>query len=265
MAFQTPKVQIVFFDIDGTLVSFKTHAISPAVKAAVNQLKHQGIKVVIATGRALCDINNLEDLRFDGFITANGSYCVDSDGNVVAKRRISKESLERLALYMEQKPFPCSFVTDKGNFINYANELILTLTQLVNIQLPPVKPVSEIFAHDIFQLDVFIDTEKETELLTHVLTDCVACRWHPTFADINAKDCSKATGMDHFLSYFGIDREHTMAFGDGGNDIAMLQHAAIGVAMGNAKDHVKDVADFVTTSVDEDGIIYALRHFYLCN
>ena len=54
-----------------------------------------------------------------------------------------------------------------------------------------------------------------------------------------------------------------MAFGDGGNDIAMLQHAGVGVAMGNAMDEVKKAADFVTTSVDEDGIVNALRHFGL--
>ena len=52
-----------------------------------------------------------------------------------------------------------------------------------------------------------------------------------------------------------------MAFGDGGNDLSMLKHVHIGVAMGNAKDYVKDVADYVTDSVDEDGIYNALKHF----
>lgn len=57
------------------------------------------------------------------------------------------------------------------------------------------------------------------------------------------------------------DRKKTMAFGDGGNDISMLRHAAIGVAMGNANDDVKETADYITTSVDEDGIQKALKHF----
>jgi Cof subfamily protein (haloacid dehalogenase superfamily) len=256
-------IKAIFFDIDGTLVSFETHSISLAVKDAINQLKDKGIKVFIATGRALSDINNLDDLKFDGYIAANGSCCVDSEGKVIVRHFISKESLDRLALYMKEKPFSSSFITDEGTFINYADDMMLNLIKLVNIQLPPAKPVEEIFAHNVFQMDSYIDLEQEAELLNHVLTDCVAWRWHPVFADINPKECSKATGMDHFLAHFGIDREHTMAFGDGGNDISMLQHAAIGVAMGNARDEVQAAADYVTSSVDDDGVINALRHFNL--
>lgn len=74
---------------------------------------------------------------------------------------------------------------------------------------------------------------------------------------------SKSTGIDKVLAYFDIDLKDTMAFGDGGNDIPMLKHVATGIAMGNAEPHVKAVADYVTTSVDEDGIANALKHFGL--
>ena len=256
-------IQAVFFDIDGTLISFKSHAILPATRDAINQLRRKGIKVVIATGRSMCDINNLEGIEFDGFITANGSCCIDAKGEVIDKHVISKESLERLALYLEAKPFSCSFVTDKGNFINYADDYMMALCNMVNIPPPPTKPLAEILTLEIIQLDAFINTERETELLTQVLTDCSGCRWHPIFTDINAKNCSKATGIERFLAYFGISREHSIAFGDGGNDISMLEYAAIGVAMGNAKEHVKAAADYVTASVDEDGIVQALKYFGL--
>lgn len=63
------------------------------------------------------------------------------------------------------------------------------------------------------------------------------------------------------IAHFGLKLEETMSFGDGGNDISMLRHAAIGVAMGNAKDDVKQMADYITASVDEDGIAKALKHF----
>lgn len=81
------------------------------------------------------------------------------------------------------------------------------------------------------------------------------------FADIIARGNSKSKGIDHVLEYYGIALKDTMAFGDGGNDIPMLGHAGIGVAMGNASDEVKAAADYVTTSVDEDGIMNALKHF----
>ena len=261
MAMQIPNIQAVFFDIDGTLVSFKTHAIPPSTKEAINQLRNKGIKVVISTGRSLRDINNLEDLEFDGFVTANGAYCVDSKGDVIAQHQFSKDNLERLAVYLKEKPFACTFVTDQGNFINFADDMMLSLTKLVGITLPPVRPVAEIMVHNILQLDAYIDIAQETELLNHILMDCIGCRWHPVFVDINTNNCSKATGIDCFKVHFGIENGHTMAFGDGGNDISMLQHATIGVAMGNAKDQVKAAADYVTSSVDEDGIVKTLKHF----
>ena len=254
-------VQAIFFDIDGTLYSFKTRSIPSSTKVAIRQLRQKGIKVIISTGRAYCNIGNLDGLEFDGFITANGAYCVDLKEKVIAKHQISKESLERLVLYLDNNPFTCAFVTEKGNFVNYVDDRIRSLCKLVNIPLPTVKPIEEILTHDIFQLDAYIIAAWETELLTHVLTDCVACRWHPFFADINPKNCSKATGMDRFLTYFGIDSAHTMAFGDGENDISMLKHAAIGVAMDNAKDTVKAAADYVTSSVDDDGVLKALQYF----
>ncbi|MDR0795258.1 MAG: Cof-type HAD-IIB family hydrolase [Tannerella sp.] len=260
---QSPNIQAVFFDIDGTLVSFKTHSIPPSTKAAINQLRNKGIKVVIATGRSLSDIINLEGLTFDGFITANGAYCADSEGVVIAQNPISRESLDRLAIYMKEKPFSCSFMTDKGNFINHIDDLMLSLSKLVKVPLPPEKPVAEILKHTIYQLDAFIDAERETELLTHVLTDCIGCRWHPIFVDFNDQNCSKATGMDRMMDYFGLSAAHTMAFGDGGNDISMLQHATIGVAMGNAKVNVKAAADYVSTTVDDNGVANALKRFNL--
>lgn len=255
------KPQAIFFDIDGTLVSFKTQSIPASAKIAINRLKDQGIKVIISTGRAFCDINNLENLKFDGYITANGTICFDSNGKIIAQHLISKESLDRLALSLEERPFPCTFITDKGIFINCVNKQVLSVYQLVNIPVPPVRDVSEILKHSIFQLSAFIDLERETELLNHVLTNCNSSRWHPAFADFNTENSSKATGMDRFLAYFDIEDKCTMAFGDGGNDISMLKHATIGVAMGNATDDVKAAANYVTDSVDEDGIINALKYF----
>ena len=255
------KPQAIFFDIDGTLVSFKTHSIPASAKIAINLLKDKEIKVFISTGRALCDINNLEDLEFDGFITANGAYCIDSKGAVIVQHLLPKENLKKLAVFLDEKPFPCEFMTTRGNFINYIDDTVLSISQLVNLPIPPVKPVLEIIEHDIFQLDIYGDIELETELMTHIFTDCNSSRWHPTFVDITAKNCNKAAGMEKFLTYFGIEKEGTMAFGDGGNDISMLKLAATGIAMGNANDEVKAAADYITDSVDDDGIMNALKYF----
>lgn len=86
-------------------------------------------------------------------------------------------------------------------------------------------------------------------------------RWHPAFVDVTAKGNTKQNGIDQIIRHFGIKLEETMVFGDGGNDISMLRHAGIGVAMGNANDDVKAASNYTTTSVDEDGIANALKYF----
>ena len=89
----------------------------------------------------------------------------------------------------------------------------------------------------------------------------VTTRWHPEFTDIVPENISKAEGISRVIAGYGIGREEVMAFGDGGNDVEMIEYAGIGVAMGNALPDVRKHADYVTSTVDEDGIVAALRHF----
>ena len=91
--------------------------------------------------------------------------------------------------------------------------------------------------------------------------ECVSSRWSPLMADIDMKGVTKASGMDCFMAHYGIDRRLTMAFGDGGNDVEMIRHAAVGVALGDAVESAKQAADYVTASVDDDGVLRALQHY----
>ena len=109
----------------------------------------------------------------------------------------------------------------------------------------------------------FFNKDSEQYIMSNVLTHCDANRWHPAFTDCIPKGTDKSVGIDIVCSHYGLDVSETMAFGDGGNDIGMLSHAGIGVAMGNASDEVKAAASYVTSSVDEDGIARALEKFCL--
>ena len=97
----------IFFDIDGTLVSFRTHEIVPSAYDAIAALRKKGHKVFIATGRPLHLIKGLQDARFDGYITFNGSYCLTSDGEEIYCDAIPPNELSALCQHEQQHgPYP---------------------------------------------------------------------------------------------------------------------------------------------------------------
>lgn len=254
----------LFFDIDGTLVSFHTHAIPPSTIEALTAAKANGHKIFIATGRPKMIINNLSALQdagiIDGYITMNGGYCfVGSE--VIYKSAIPAGDTHTLARICQEKNFPCIFVTEHNIAVCQPNELVHQIFhQYLQVDKIPEKTVAEATSQAIYQMTPFITAEEEREIRPHI-PHCELGRWFPAFVDITAKGNTKQKGIDEIIRHFGIRLEDTLSFGDGGNDISMLRHAAIGVAMGNASDEVKQWANHVTASVDEDGIWKALKHF----
>jgi Cof subfamily protein (haloacid dehalogenase superfamily) len=252
-------IKALFFDIDGTLVSFNTHVIPQSTIDAIEAAKRKGIKVFISTGRPKVIINNLGDLAFDGYITMNGSYCYVGE-EVIYKCKIPQEDVQTMAEMIEKDAIPCVFVEEDRMNICNNNEKTEEFER--TLRVPPMTAITakEAATKDIFQMSPFITKEQEQTIMP-LLPHCSAGRWCPIFADVIAANTGKAKGVDEIIKYFGFSLTETMSFGDGGNDITMLHHAAIGVAMGNAVDRVKQAANYVTTSVDDNGIMNALKHF----
>lgn len=255
-------IKAIFFDIDGTLKSFKTHSVPQSTIDAINRVKEKGVKVFIATGRYFKQIGDLDGLSFDGLITLNGAHCFNAQNETIFTNPIPRGNIDALLRYQEETfLFPTIFMTEKKELINYVDENVIEISRLVDVPLSPVGKLSDADKSEVLQIDAFLSKEQETEILKTVLTHCDASRWNPLFADVNVQGNSKRTGIDKFLEYYSIELSQTMAFGDGGNDVQMLQHVALGIAMGNAGDEAKQASDYITDSVDEDGIMNALKHF----
>lgn len=256
-------VKAIFFDIDGTLVSFKTHQIPDSTRKAIETIRNRGIKVFIATGRHFSVINNLGDMEFDGYITLNGCYCLEGKDNVIFKKSIAPPDINRFIDYMqEEREFPCLFVEEHRLSFNYIDEEVKFLLGLLKQEVLPKNDLDYYRDKELFQLTAFFKDSQEEEIMD-LLPNCSSMRWYPTFADVIVKGVDKGVGIDRFCEYYGFSVEETMAFGDGGNDIEMLRHAGIGIAMGNARDNVKQAANYVTDPVDDDGVLKALEHFGL--
>ena len=257
-------IKAVFFDIDGTLVSFNTHKVSDSSKRAIKELKKKGIKVFIATGRIKLHINNLDDLEFDGYITANGHDCYIGEKEIY-RNGISAETLHALLDYLEnEEKFPCSIMTNNGIFSNYIDDSVKELSKEINLEIPSVEDFPKFVEENIdevLQINIYVDENKEKELMKKIFKDCESSRWCPVFADVDTKGGGKHIGVDKIIEFYKIDISETMAFGDGGNDLSMIEHCAIGIAMGNANEKLKEAADYITDDVDNDGIYKALKHF----
>ncbi len=258
---QNISLKAVFFDIDGTLISLKTHQVAASTEKAIAELKARGIKVILSTGRSINSIDHVKYLNFDGFITFNGGYCTTKDGDVLFKKCINPDDIKSILDYSKIAKISFSFMSEHEVTLHNATPEIAGMYGNLNLPVPPPTKFSEVNAASILQTNIFMGPAEETEFMRDVMPNSISSRWTDLFADVNPRGQSKKVGIDVFCKHFGIDLEHTMAFGDGGNDIEMLKHVKIGVAMGNANLGVKQIADHITDDVDNDGIWNALKHY----
>ncbi len=257
------RIKALFFDIDGTLVSMVTHIIPPSAIAALEEAHLKGIKIFISTGRPVSLINNLGPIEhlILGYITTNGARTHIGD-KTLALRPIGMEDI-RTVLDLAKKMDYASLVVTRDeaviyNYKPYVEEIFDTILNIHDLKRDaPVEPLIEA---GILQFTPFIDKEQEDELIRQ-LKNANTTRWYPLFVDVISADANKAHGMMDIAREFGLGADECMAFGDGGNDIEIIREAGIGIAMGNARDHVKAAADYVTDDCDEDGVYNALKHF----
>ena len=254
-------IKAIFLDVDGTLISFKTHAVPASALEALRKAHDRGVQLFIATGRAAGDLDLLGEIPYDGVVALNGADCLMRDGRVVARHLIPRADFEKSLALSAALDFPVGLELNDGVFVNRVTPEVVRLAELVAHPIPEQVDLRALFDRgDCCQMCFYFDPELEKRVMAE-LPGLLASRWCPIFADINVRGIDKATGLAEFASHFGFAHDETMAFGDGGNDVAMLRAAGVGVAMGNACDEALNAADYVTASVDDDGIRKALERF----
>lgn len=255
------NIKAVFFDVDGTLVSFKTHKIPLSTERAIEQLKSKGIQVIISTGRSINSLDHIRYIDFDGFITFNAGYCVDHDGQVLLRSGLDSKDVQAVLEEAKNNGLSFSFMSEKEITIHNVTPDIKDIYEQLNLPVPPIGHYDNFDIHSVLQANIFIPQAKEKSFMQRVMPNSIASRWSPIFIDVNPIGQSKKNGVDIFCQKLGISPEETMSFGDGGNDIEMLKHTGIGVAMGDGNLETKQIADYITDDVDHDGIWNALKKY----
>lgn len=253
--------KIVFFDIDGTLLDGDKHLPQSTIYA-LDELKKNGVFVAIATGRAPFMFEELrKNLDIDSYVSFNGQFVV-FENDAIYKNPIDTSALDRLF----------NFATEKNHALVFMNEHEMKSSELGNqsikesigsLKFPyPEKDIRFYKQQEIYQSLLFTE-EKDDPIYLERFPCFRFIRWHQFSTDVLPSGGSKAEGIKRMINRLGFKMEDVYAFGDGLNDIEMLQTVGTGVAMGNALDEVKLAADKTTASVEKDGIWNGLKELAL--
>lgn len=251
--------KIIFFDVDGTITNFEDGSISNSTREAIKVLKSKGIQVVAATGRPLSMCDEIEALGIDTFITANGAY-VKHNKKIIHKVPMEKRIVQENVEYAYSQNDALSFYAEdlsmngiKSDEVLRALKETLSLNEYPNIN-------EQIFNDELFLMCLFAN-DNTVESYVERFPNLTFKRWHPFILNVLQEDISKSLAIIKVLEYFNVDKSEAIAFGDGENDIDMLELVGLGIAMENGHERLKTVADFITKKSNEDGIAFALKKF----
>ncbi len=258
------KTGIVSFDMDMTLLDHKDYQIPKSALRAIDKLRSR-YYIVISTGRDMdtkYSKDLLSDVVPDAVIHLNGTKVTVGD-EMIYERRMDPSLVTRLIHYAEKKPFAIGITIGEEDY--FINPQYVTIHDMMrwNFSDRCFRDVGRLLEQPVRTL-VYIGpviwAKKIEEQFPMLKLPLFSAR---TGADVVERAASKADGLRRLCEYFQIDIQHTVAFGDSMNDYEIIQTAGIGVAMGNAFPDLKPAANYVTTSIDEDGIWNACVHLGL--
>ena len=245
-------IKIIFFDIDGTLIDMEKKYITQTTLRTLRQLKEQGIRLCIATGRGPMVLPKFEGVEFDAYMTFNGSYCFTPEGDIFCNPIPSKD-VNRLLRNATSIGRPVAIATKDRVAPNGSDQDLLDYYAIGNLELKVAEDFDTLLEENVYQIMMGCRESEYAAILDGVSGAKIAAWWDRA-ADIIPATGGKGIGVEKILQYFGLDRCQAMAFGDGNNDIEMIQAVGHGVAMGNGSDRLKSVADAICGPVSMEGI-----------
>ena len=252
---------LLFFDIDGTL-AIRTDVPESAEKA-LKVIRAKGDRVFICTGRNPAYVRKNFSAYADGFICSNGRMAFMGD-EILYDHPVSKEQITFIQKQIEKTGGGYLFNGIEHGWYGGEEEgwQVLNAVQHGGYALKETDPEK---MDNVYALDVWFHSKEQRLEMEKALEGICLLNPHgphPT-ADVTVLGIDKGTALVHVAEKLGVSLDHTYAFGDGVNDLCMIEAAGHGIAMGNAVDALKEKAEFITTPILEDGVLNGLRHYNL--
>lgn len=264
--------KLLVLDIDGTLTNSKKE-ITPKTKAAIEKLQAAGHIVALASGRPTAGIRKIADLlelnTKGGYVLAfNGARIIDwKTGEIVFQQTLDHKYLPELHAGAVRHGLTIMTYQDEYAIAGTAaNEYAEFEAKINGITIRPVENFAEYVDFSINKCLLSgdpADVKKcEDEFLASMGEELSIFKSEDFFLEIMAKNIDKAASLDRLIQLIDIPQENVVCCGDGYNDISMIRFAGVGVAMANAKDVVKEAADVITGSNDEDGLVPIIEEYF---
>ncbi len=263
--------KVLVLDIDGTLTNSRKE-ITDNTRQAIWAAVLRGHKVMLASGRPTPGMRRyekeLELERYGGYLLSfNGARIVECrTGEVIYQRSVPQGLLPGLYQFARQRHMGLSVCLGETVISAFEPDEYIKLEAEINgLPVRIVEDFLEFVDFDIHKCLLTAPGEQaavyERELQEKYGKMASIYRSEPYFVEVMPKDVTKASSIEKMLPVLGVGREDIICCGDGYNDISMIRYAGLGVAMANAQPAVKEAADYITASNDEDGIVQVIHEF----
>lgn len=260
------NIKLLVFDIDGTLIDRSKHEVEESAKDAINQARANGYQILVATGRSFFLIH--EDVRksinTDYYVTVNGACLNDNTGAIIHTNGFDTKSVEALITFCEEKNYTMGIKYD--DFIGVYGDFETFAEAYIGLDHPNIDYLKADTENNFYEthtpLGVFaFAPSTDIPYLESIIPDLRFMPSDKVAIEAIKKGVDKTKNIEDVLNRLNLTWDNVISFGDGFNDIDMLQAAKYSVAMGNAAPAVQASATYVTDHILENGIANALKHF----
>ena len=271
-----PSIRLIVADLDGTLLGV-SREVSPRVRAAIQVARSRGVQMALCTGRPMFTTRRyIEELQLTGFhIVDGGATILDPFTGLVLYRHGFTPALARDVLnYAQHEGIGLEVYSGDEYYVETADEHSRLHTEVM-LHPPVVRPLADVVEHmPITKMETMATNDEERARLRAMavhFADSVDWGWSyapgiaADFVNIIPKGVSKGQAVVRLIDHTGIPVAQVMGVGDAMNDEPLLRAVGLPVAMGHAPDALKQVARWITSSVEEDGLALAVERYVLSN